>query len=385
MDKSLYKIVYINCGNPITDTIRHLFSMDAMEEVGFQVEYWGLSSYFYPDLHTPNELDTPNHIRFDNLKDFEEQLKLQNRKNTIVVVAFDLYYPYREAFSLLNKSGLYIVRIFPYAGISEFKYSFKERAKRIIHSNLIQKFKRNFQQKTYSFFFRNFINSNLIKEVYSSALPRTKAINHPDYENYLKLQKEKNRLIEKPYFVFLDVYFPLHHDLRTVHHLENIEAEAYYQSMRAFFDKIEAIYHKPVVIAAHPKADYQGKEFGNRKVVKYQTDNLVKFSDGVISHYSNSIAYALLFNKPIALVANQMMMNTPTLEVILTTYAKKFNRKIFIVDADDFSTLDFSPIEETSRKKYIYSYLTTKETETFSNKEILKEEFKRMFNLISNQ
>ena len=45
--------------------------------------------------------------------------------------------------------------------------------------------------------------------------------------------------------------------------------------MRRYFDYLEEKYGMPVVIAAHPKSDYSGGEFGNRSIIKYKTDDLV--------------------------------------------------------------------------------------------------------------
>ena len=74
---------------------------------------------------------------------------------------------------------------------------------------------------------------------------------------------------------------------------------AYFSEMMALFDLIEREYEIDVVIAAHPCAEYIGNEFGCRKILHNMSHSLVRDCDFVISHHSNSIAYAVMYHKPV--------------------------------------------------------------------------------------
>lgn len=58
----------------------------------------------------------------------------------------------------------------------------------------------------------------------------------------------------------------------------------------------------PIIIAAHPKSNYVNGEFGNRRIIKYQTKNLIIYADRVILQLCNTISWVTLANKPLIFV-----------------------------------------------------------------------------------
>ena len=208
--------------------------------------------------------------------------------------------------------------------------------------------------------------------VFSSSIlfPGRIPINHPDYEKYFENQLS----IKGGYAVFLDIYYPLHPDLLYMMGMKAVSPLSYQESLRTFFDKVEDKYGIPVVIAAHPKAKYVGSEFGDRKIVQGETDSLVKDANMVLLHTSNSVSYCILYDKPMALIANKEYCKNRDLSS--TQKKLSISLKIPIFDIDHIDMTDFNPrkLSHEERNEYIYSYLTSKNTEMKRNKDILLDE-----------
>ena len=85
-----------------------------------------------------------------------------------------------------------------------------------------------------------------------------------------------------------------------------VEPDNYYRSLRSLFDRIENELGLKVVIAGHPRADYQpfGNVFGDRKIFYGDTADLVTKSRLVLAHFSTAIGFAVMFRKPIMLLTS---------------------------------------------------------------------------------
>lgn len=125
-----------------------------------------------------------------------------------------------------------------------------------------------------------------------------------DYEHYLDYRRRHPQTppVEK-WCVFLDQAVTHHVDFEVLG-LHALEAEEYFGSMNALFDKIEKETGLEVVVAAHPRSDYDRipGAFGKRRVVKEKTVELVQRSSLVVMHDSTAVGYAVLFNKPVMIV-----------------------------------------------------------------------------------
>ena len=86
--------------------------------------------------------------------------------------------------------------------------------------------------------------------------------NYFDFDNYLE---QKTDIITSNTIVFLDEYLPYHPDFDLLK-MEKINANQYYKELNNFFSKIEAHTSSRVVIAAHPKANYNINPFNNRPI-----------------------------------------------------------------------------------------------------------------------
>ena len=124
-------------------------------------------------------------------------------------------------------------------------------------------------------------------------------IHSMDYEVYLSAKEDSAKLVEGKYCVFLDGYLPYHPDCVSLGY--DINPKTYYREINDFLSAIEKKYGVKVVVSLHPRAnmDVCRSEYKSFELRKYQTAELVKWSDFVIAHFSAAISFAVLFNKPL--------------------------------------------------------------------------------------
>lgn len=128
-----------------------------------------------------------------------------------------------------------------------------------------------------------------------------------NYEECL-LNKDKERIIRDKYCVFVDQFLPYHSDL--IAKGIKIDPKQYYSRLNALFAVIEKEYNIKVVVAAHPKADYKlhSECFPNNSVYYNQTCRLIKDSEFVIYHFSDSLSYVAVYKKPVLVAADQEVL-----------------------------------------------------------------------------
>lgn len=375
------KIIFIS-NNPITVKIKELFHLAVFEENGFELECWDLSPFVDIELsNLPDKLSLPNIFTISSFSHMEQKVLQNNPDNTVFLSGLDDNYTYRKIFKLLKKQNFIITTIFPYAGMQTFHYTLIHKIKRAFSSNIFKKISGLVKNSYYSFY-KKIYHIDLTTYFFSSAQPCSVAINHPDYEHFIKIKAADTSIQKEAYIVFLDTYMPLHPDLVTFNALKYVRPKNYQAAMCNFFEKLEQKFNAEVIIAAHPKARYDNFEFGKRKIIKYKTAELVKNAELVVSHMSNSTAYALLFDKPVIFITTNEVNSIPKFAFKLHCYVQQLNKRIYNIDQCSIQQMDFSKINDENRKKYLYSYLTSPETENISNKDILVAEYSKIFDLI---
>ncbi len=209
---------------------------------------------------------------------------------------------------------------------------------------------------------------------------------HPDFDKILKLKEKKEQIIEEPYIVFIDAFYPYHADWkeRNPSFDWNALAEPYYKSMRTFFDKVEKEYKCEVIIAAHPNANYENNPYGKRKWYKFKTVELVRDCKAVIMHSSNSINFIAYYNKPVCFVSNDAV-KAGDFQYCLYEMASSLSNALgySLIDIDHENSVKniFKQIDENRRKIIIERYFGDT-SKGLPNSEILKTHFNTMFNSI---
>ncbi len=180
-----------------------------------------------------------------------------------------------------------------------------------------------------------------------------------DYDVFLSRKELQSSSGEKSYAVFIDGYIPFHPDVLYVYDRSPYDPIEYYAKLTRFFDYFEQKTSLPVVIAAHPKADYDNNPFtyGNRKIIKGKTVELIAQSKAVLSHYSTSLNFACLYQKPILFLSLRMFENTG-LHKNIEIFAKSLEKTPLLIDGhvqpNVLEELQVSPIlYEQYRENFI--------------------------------
>jgi len=374
------KIIFINY-TPLLPRLKDAYLLDQLKNSGYLVEYWNVQLLLNRPIKFDEELNFSYVYKVNSLIELESKLKTIDPNKTVFIIPFEDIYPYRFLFKTLKKFNCYLIRLNIYPISSGFLinkrnlmvlfsmkglFVLKKYFKTILYS-LNQKVKND---RTFNAYFSC-----------SSYTPRTLKINSLDYEIFQKIKQNNQRLVQSDYIVFLDIFFPLHPELQTKYNLNiNQVTKKYQHSMRIFFDQLEAKFKIPVIIAAHPSSKYQGYEFGERKIIKSKTNILVKDSSLVVTHSSTSHVFALLFNKPILFIQTNGMKYFPEEFHMTTEIAKNFKKNSYNIDKIPFEKIEFSRIDEKTLAKYIYTFITSKETDFRSNEEIILSELNNIFN-----
>lgn len=178
-----------------------------------------------------------------------------------------------------------------------------------------------------------------------------------DYNLFLE-SKPKN-LIGKKYAVFLDVYAPFHIDniLQNIPH--PCTAENYYPNLNKFFDQLEKKFTLEVVIAAHPRSEYEEKYpdiFQGRRMFKHQTVDLVAHADLVITHNSTSTNFGILYKKPIIFLKDNKNYNNQWLSAI-DLFAKELGKDSLDLSYFNLESVDFFEVNQVNYDHYIHKYI----------------------------
>lgn len=360
---------------PLTKRRKQLFYLDDFSHDGFNIQVWDISQILHPGIIITDEIYDTRVYKITSLQDLEAQIKQVDINNTFFIVEVFCNWASRKIFHVISKHKCYRVKIDLYAN-TNLQKSFSQKVRDRI--KLIFCAKASLEKMSHVAFilYKKIHHITLYNRIFSSSsiAPHTDLINHPDYENFCRIISQPSILNINQYIVFIDTYFPVHPDLIYFRH-ENPsmdEITKYRASLNNFFNIIEAKYKMPVVIAAHPKSNYQGSEFENRKIIKYATAELIINSQGVLLHASNAVSYIILGNKPFAIITTQGYNSYKDLYIRLKLFASQFKKKVYNIDKIHNTDIELTTISSDLRIKYINTYLTAPEIANKQNIDIIE-------------
>lgn len=124
-------------------------------------------------------------------------------------------------------------------------------------------------------------------------------VHHCDYDDWVETKNSDRRLVEGRYAVFLDQYQVDHPDHKVDGTKERLDPVRFYKSLNSFFRRLESSHHLEVVIAAHPKANYDKNPYDGRRIIAESTRQLVRWCELAINSVSTSGSYPVLDKKPL--------------------------------------------------------------------------------------
>ena len=204
-------------------------------------------------------------------------------------------------------------------------------------------------------------------------------INHPDYEKYLQVRYQKDRLDK--YIVFIADDYPYHPEtiIRPGYDREEVSKQ-YYASLNRFFDKVEKTYACKVVIAEHPSARWVHNPFDGREMVFFKTAELVRDSYAVCLHCSCAFSFAALFDKPVAILYNQALEANDPMRLETPLMAQAIRGRMVDIDTMEDITGIFQPIDKEARAFYIRTFADA--DSNIPNEQLMKQHFINIHNEI---
>lgn len=347
---------------------------DMFAKAGINLTVWDLSQWLYPGFTNPDTLSNEPYLsKVYSEKGFIELLRKENINEIIIVEEIFRIWENRIVFKILSQLEITTIKIELY-GSSVFKETLLNKLKKLSFLQFPNVFRNKWFLLKFKIYCKWHKINKPLKVLSSNATRfRTDCLNHPDYDNYKFLPHIP--IISGNYIVFCDIYFPFHTDALFLYkYKKTFSGEKYHYAMRSFFDFLEKKYNMPVVIAAHPKSDYNGNEFGNRQIVKYHTDDLVINASMVIMHLTAATSYAILADKPLAYIVTDDYLANPNIKHQLYRWVIGYWKLPFYnIDSTDYADkFQFEKITEELRKNYIYSYLTSEKTDNIPNHITLK-------------
>lgn len=190
-----------------------------------------------------------------------------------------------------------------------------------------------------------------------------------DYEKYL-IEESKSALDvidKKKYIVYIDQANVNHPDYQYSgmknEYAQDENEKKYYNSICDFFSYLEGIYGCPVIIAAHPRSDYSGNEYGNRRIIKNKTLELIKNSLLVLTMISTAINYVILYKVPFILVRDDIIIKNEGYRKLFEVWEKYFQIEAYnfsedagkLKEINSYVCMSDNKIYETYKREYIIS------------------------------
>lgn len=365
---------------PLSIRRQRIFGIEELIQVGFNVEHWDMSSYFYPGMQIVDTIQTDYGFRFSSLNTLQTRLQTINIPQTLFIVeAFDRW-PNRHFFKLLSDNGCYMIRMELYSTATLDELPILRKILASTPQQIVLGIWHKVQQKLYDYYKRiHKVNGYSLAIRSGGKQPADVYINHPDWEAYQHaLQSAPSEASQQKNVVFLDEFFPLHPDCQYFLKQAPGDAKAYHDSLNHFFDKIEKQYGVKVIIAAHPKAEYAPDTFGEREIVKYRTVNLVRDAEWVIMHSSAAFSFVVMFNKPLMLITTNGYTRTRTQYRHLLRLSRLTGLCPIDIDRLNQEILPAQHIPTEIRNRYIYDYLTSPGIEHQTTVDILTNLFRSL-------
>lgn len=213
--------------------------------------------------------------------------------------------------------------------------------------NLFYLFNRIKKIEKYPIYFENMINYLLVKfnkkinpdyivlNQPKKISPKSKIINSHtlDYETFLRNKRlRKPKFIpKKNYFVFL-ADTPWGGNDFNLLNFDTIDKKKYKNFLNKFFSKLEKKMHHEIVISSHPRQSSKDNIFSPRKVFSSDTEQLIKYSKGLLCHFSGAISYAILNSKPICFFYHKDWKNNDYFSHNINRYQSALNTKFNLLD-----------------------------------------------------
>jgi hypothetical protein len=378
------KVIYV-CFGRLTDKLARDWYIDFLIDKGVEVECWDIVALLR-EAHSEHGALHPNNLRvFHTLADIRSAVRLPENREALYVMLVTYNGRLARIFRLLSQERCRMLHFVwgtlprdstlnrrkiaawapkPLRSVQEIFNRAKARALR--RFGLVAPFDIVFA-------------AGAVAMAGSNHTRRIVPINYFDYDHYVKAKANCSApLVAGRYAVFLDSNLPYHSDLAFSGHAR-INPEAYYRSLNRFFGELERARGIRVVIATHPRADYQPDRFEERPMHRLVTAELVRDAEFVLAHTSTALSYAILNCRPLVFVHTNAMAATYVHSLMrdMSYFATWLDATVCNVDEPDGgASLVVQPPNLKRYERYKYDYLTSRESEGTPTEEIFWREIR---------
>ena len=315
------KTVCFIIDTPILESYKSYYVLDAFKENGYRIELIDVSPFLNKEAYKKVKKGLmdyeENHIHL--CKNYKELFCVLDTLSEDTYV-FDStgwnleHYPIYRYLSKRNIKYGYMILNSCYEVVAqgdgknrvkEFIKNFS--FKRLKNAVFVRLPKSMFLNQACSFVINNSPDEieNYKKRFYCDEKTKFLVVHSNLYEEALS-HKDDLRIVKNNYCVWLDTYLPYHPDLEN---RDGIVPEDYYLALRKFFTWIQENFNIEVVVAAHPRSDYELHSYAYEgfQVIKYNTCLLVRDAKFVISDISSSFLYSIVYKKPMVLIYQNLI------------------------------------------------------------------------------
>ncbi|CAK7004585.1 MAG: hypothetical protein PARBA_00176 [Parabacteroides sp.] len=375
------------------ESVEYLFSLKNLLNLGYEIEYLNVSAITTKEKGISYKVEGVKYFDIYSYKELKEYIKEQNLKNTIFIpymIYFAKTYRCFYLLSLYRCTVCYFVTgFFPLVldkSINQKIKMFIKKPLKVLNSVCLALFvsllKKTLFIKSADILFYSGLMANL-EEYKISNKTLICPFNSADYQRYfLSLTNSDVIFSNRKYMVFIDQYIPFHPDFNIAGY-DKIDAERYFNKINSFFSLIETKYNLDIIIAAHPKAEKykQQNYFEGREVYFGQVNQLIKYSQSVILHFSTALSMAILHNKPCIFISDSLFLkNIPYAHQYIQHFSSILDANYYCLDTVKDVTIKNVCLDKYS--KYKNNYLFNIETEEIDNSISISNGINRVLNNI---
>jgi hypothetical protein len=370
---------------PLSQRDYDRFGFELLRKNGFVVEAWNFLPILNPEVssqHAGEKLDVQGNYTFENFDQVEEAISRLTSSDFLVLL-FGYTYSTRKIYLALSKKSVnYAVftanALPPFQGLAE-SIGFIDRVRSSLSWQKIKYYGRLSLWQDYIFSKSPFKYRDVKPARYvlaggsdsyrEGSFPSDEGteilwFHSLDYDIYLNSLESEKKTRDGRTAVFLDEYYPFHPDFAYANLKAPVSSEKYYPQLCHFFKGLEEYFDLNVVIAAHPRSEYDKLPdyFDGRKVIKGKTVDLVRDSELVLTHASTSISYPVLFRKPVFFLTDDEQ-NEGRYGDGVRTMAALFERTPINVSKDWSLNESDLEIDEDAYANYRERYIKRRESE----------------------
>jgi hypothetical protein len=376
------KVIYVAIVR-LTDKMAADWHIDFLIEKGVRVEYWDIVALLREE-HSEHGARNPPWLQvFRTFDEVEERLRLPENRAAFFVMLVSYTGRLARIFRLLSKYDCRMVKFASGALPQDPAFKWRKivawlatpgRLTQEIAARLKAAALRRLKLvKPFAITFA----AGAVPMSADNYSARVVPINFFDYDRYMEAGAgHSGELVQGRYAVFLDSNLPYHSDLAFCGY-RRIDPLAYYGSLNRFFGLLECAHGIRVVIAAHPRANYDSATFEGRPIYRLATAELVRHAEFVLAHTSTAISYAVLYRKPLVFVYTAGMAAAYEHWFIreMRCFADYLDATCCNVDAAaEAQGLAVRPVNQASYERYKYNFLTSPQSQDTPTQEIVWQE-----------